>query len=75
MNAFLAGFFVTSAWVCLAYSAAKGKHNGSVSKVGFIVYALGTFAWSLKGLELEQTGLVLIAALQTIAVVAGIILL
>jgi len=80
MNAMMAALFVTASCVALAYAAIqKGEKRESSrwigSKWGLILYGLGTFAWSLKGLELGDYGLVLISALQTAAIFAGVILL
>lgn len=75
MNAFLAGLFVTSAWISLAYLALKHRGEWNTSKLGLVLYAIGTFMWSLKGIELGDTGLITISAIQTFAVLIGIILL
>lgn len=75
MNAFLAGLLVTGACFSLAYTALRCKSKWQGSKAGLIIYALGTFTWSLKGVELGDYSLILISALQTLAIIIGVILL
>jgi hypothetical protein len=75
MNAWLAGFFVTSAWLSMAYVAIRRQETWQQSKIGLLLYAMGTFLWSLKGIEIHDTGLILISAIQTLAVLIGVILL
>jgi hypothetical protein len=75
VNALLAGIFVTSAWFFLAAAAWRGRHKWPGVKWGLVLYALGTFTWSLKGYELGMTGLMVISALQTVAVIVGVMLL
>ncbi len=74
MNALLAGLFVTSSVLFLAYGAASGKVRWNGSKIGLVLYALGTFFWSLKGIQLNDPALILISALQTVAVLIGVLL-
>jgi hypothetical protein len=75
MNAILAALLITSSWVALAYSAISQKEELKSSKIGLSIYALGTFLWSLKGVEINDISLILISALQTISILLGVILL
>ncbi len=75
MNAWLAGILVTSAWASMAYTAVRRREKWEHSKVGLFLYAFGTLLWSLKGIETNDTGLIFISAVQTFAVLLGVILL
>lgn len=75
MNAWLAGLFVTSAWLSLSYLGIRRLDEWRGAKLGLLLYALGTFCWSLKGIEIGDSGLIFISALQTVAVLLGVLLL
>jgi|GEM_PF-4133644 len=73
MNALLAALFVTSSLIVLAVSAYGSEYKWRGSKLGLICYGLGTFVWSLQGLEANSNGLIFISVLQTCMVLIGVL--
>lgn len=73
MNALLAACFVSVSLVVLAISAVQNKHHWVGHKWGLALYGVGTLLWSIKGLYLESTGLMLISVLQTVCVFMGLV--
>lgn len=70
LNALLAGLLVTSSFASLL---AKKKSSLTLfSKLGLLIYAAGTFAWSLKGLQTDSYSLMFISISQTVLVLTYI---